>query len=122
MGNDDAFPRSRPRYWAVDRLQDVSGVSGSGRVAYALEFAQPQGVLLVWDTLMATTVDWRPDMKTLVAIHGHNGATEFTDLSGEENSAVRAYVDGLLMSVLASALVTMSTALIHALDARVGAA
>lgn len=60
------------KVYALERDRDVSGISGIGRVAYAIEMSA--GVLLVWDTEWAT-IDWRPDMTVLEAIHGHDGAT-----------------------------------------------
>lgn len=69
------------RYYAVDRDEDVSQVSGTGRIAYAIELADYDvGVLLVWDTKW-TTVDWRPSMAVLEEIHGHNGSTRITPLT-----------------------------------------
>lgn len=92
-----------PRYWALDRLRDVSDVSGTGRVAYAYEFPS-QGVLLVWATNWVT-VDWRPDVETVRAIHGHDGATVLTELSGDPQARARA--DELLTAVLTRAMWTL---------------
>lgn len=69
------FPAAR--LYALDRDRDESGVSGTGRVAYA--FNLPTGVLVVWDA-EKVTLDWRPDMAAVVAIHSHNGATRITPL------------------------------------------
>ncbi len=82
------------RFWALDRDEDVSGISGSGRIAYAIQLAT--GVLLVWDTDWVT-VDWRPDMATLEAIHGHGGATRIVPL--DEDVAARAHALRLLARV-----------------------
>lgn len=66
-----------PKIYKLVRHEDVSGVSGTGLVAWATEY--PNG----W-----TTVSWviKPECPSVViytslndaiSIHGHNGATEF---------------------------------------------
>lgn len=92
--------------WALDRDQDVSGVSGPGRIAYALEAPDASGVLLVWDTDWVT-VDWRPSMRVLEQIHGHNGATRITDVSDEPEARERALT--LLRSVVGPASKTFAS-------------
>lgn len=73
------------RFFALDRDVDVSGVSSSGRVAYAIQL--PAGVLLVWDTFATTgipaTGDWRPNMRAVDLIHGHGGKTRITPLDND---------------------------------------
>jgi hypothetical protein len=94
-------------YYALDRDTDVSGVSDTGRVAYALDFGK--GVLLVWDTQWAT-VDWRRDMATLEQIHGHGGLTRVTPLTGDEGADGRARADELLRAVHQQAAATFAIA------------
>jgi hypothetical protein len=77
------------RFWALDRDEDVSGVSGTGRKAYVIEALDYPGCLLVWDTSWVT-VDWRPSMEVLEAIHGHDGRTRFTPLDDAPEARERA--------------------------------
>jgi hypothetical protein len=56
------------------RTTDVTGVSGTGVVAYGVEF--PDGrVVLRWCTGIDSTVLY-DSITDVVHIHGHNGATE----------------------------------------------
>lgn len=64
-----------PKLYKLVRNVDVSGVSGTGLVAWATEY--PNGM---------TTVAWEGEVKSIVVyhslaeavkIHGHEGATEF---------------------------------------------
>jgi hypothetical protein len=87
VSNDDAETAAL-RYWALDRDHDASGVSGTGRVAYAIELVS--GVLLLWDAGGGHTVDWRPSMAALRAIHGHGGATRLTPLDDDPAARQRA--------------------------------
>lgn len=97
------------RFYALDRDEDISGISGSGRIAYAIDIAGEHGVLLVWDTNWVT-VDWRPDMTVLEAIHGHNGATRITPLEpGVDEAAIERARD-LLRQVRGRAASTLHIA------------
>jgi hypothetical protein len=59
----------------LDRNTDYSGVSGTGVVAEGVEF--PNGkVLIKWLGDRPSLVLWQ-SMDDAVAIHGHNGGTEF---------------------------------------------
>lgn len=90
------------RFYALDRDTDVSGVSGPGRIAYALE--RDTGVLLVWDTDWIT-VDWRPSMQVLGQIHGHNGATRIVPL--DDDCAAQQKAVELLRQVASPAMATL---------------
>lgn len=83
------YPPVGWRFWALDRDDDVSGVSGTGRKAYVIEAVDYPGCLLVWDTDWVT-VDWRPSMEVLTAIHGHGGRTRFTALDDDVEGRERA--------------------------------
>jgi len=96
---------SHVRYYGVDRDIDATGTSGTGRVAYAIEL--PSGALLVWDTQWVT-IDWRPNMATLEAINGHNGATRFTPL--DDDPAARKRAMELLLQANAPAFTTFAEA------------
>ena len=74
-------------YYALDRDVDLSGVSSTGRVAYVI--ASPTGVVVVWNGEWGT-LDWRPTMAAVEAIHGHNGATRITPLADQPDERDRA--------------------------------
>lgn len=65
-------PDSPLRWYALDRLNDVTGISGTGIIAFALVLEH--GVLVFWDTGWQT-MSWFPDMETVLDVHGHNGNT-----------------------------------------------
>lgn len=57
----------------LERDEDVSGVSGTGVVAYGAEF--PDGtIVLRWDTQIRSTVFY-DNVDDLLAIVGHGGRT-----------------------------------------------
>jgi hypothetical protein len=68
-----------PRRFTLCRVQDVSGVSGTGVVAAGVEFADGVCVLR-WMGERASTVVYA-SMADLKAIHGHGGKTrvDWTD-------------------------------------------
>ncbi|WP_045875317.1 hypothetical protein [Pseudofrankia sp. DC12] len=63
----------RVRRFQLERDVDVSGVSGTGAVAYGAQ--SPDGTCVLWwaSGLESTTI--YPNMDTLLAIHGHGGMT-----------------------------------------------
>lgn len=61
------------RRFALDRVEDASGVSGTGVVAEGVEFSDGR-VALRWRTAV-TSVAIYDSMADLVAIHGHEGRT-----------------------------------------------
>jgi hypothetical protein len=70
-------PQSRPtraaRLLHLERDADVSGVSGTGVVAFGCEF--PDGtIVLRWDTQVASTVFYSA-LRDLELIVGHGGRT-----------------------------------------------
>lgn len=65
--------RTEPRLFHLQRDTDVSGVSGSGRVADGVRW--PDGTATVrWRGDRASTVNW-DRVEDAEAIHGHGGAT-----------------------------------------------
>lgn len=61
------------RRFFLQRTVDVTGVSGTGRVADGCEF--PDGMCIVrWRGDFPSTVVW-PSVGALEHIHGHGGAT-----------------------------------------------
>lgn len=73
MTEDDLFKASLPKRFVLMRTQDVSGTSGTGRVADGVEFNDGTAVLR-WNTEKASTAIYA-SVEELGDIHGHNGAT-----------------------------------------------
>ena len=72
------------RLFALNRQQDVTGVSGSGIVAHGVQLADGT-VVLRWMGTYASTVVW-DSLDAAMAIHGHDGKTRVIWLtSGTEN-------------------------------------
>ena len=66
----------RPQTFALDRTTDVSGVSGTGRVADGC--CWPDGTVSIrWRGRHPSIVHWA-DMAAVEDIHGHAGATTIT--------------------------------------------
>lgn len=66
--------KKQPRVFALHRREDASGVSGTGYVAYGVEFHD--GVVAMrWDTATSSTAVYA-SIEELEAIHGHEGRTE----------------------------------------------
>lgn len=69
----DHIDPDRPRLFSLARDQDVTGVSGTGRVADGVLW--PDGTVTVrWRGTRASTVLW-PTLADAEAVHGHGGAT-----------------------------------------------
>ena len=64
----------RPRTFELVRYRDPSGVSGTGVVAEGCEFTDGS-VALRWRGDNPATAVW-PDLDSVLAVHGHQGATE----------------------------------------------
>lgn len=97
-------------FYAVDRDTDVSGVSGTGRVAYAIEF--PTGVTLVWDGKYRT-VDFRDTIEQLRELHGHVGATRVTPLDRPEDEPARQRARELLAAKVSAVVTTFALAVVQ---------
>ncbi len=71
-----------PRVYQLVRKQDISGVSGTGIVAYATEY--PNGMVTVCWVIKPEypSVVLYQSLDAAIAIHGHNGATEFVRIMG----------------------------------------
>lgn len=65
-----------PRPFVLQRNEDVTGVSGTGVVAWGVEF--PDGVVaLRWNSEWPTSVVFHDKgMDAVNSVHGHGGATE----------------------------------------------
>lgn len=59
-------------FW-LSRKKDISGVSGTGVVAEGVQFHDGQCVISWFGQLHSVAV--YPSIETLIAIHGHEGAT-----------------------------------------------
>lgn len=68
-----------PKRFKLNRIEDVSGVSGTGVVAYGVMFSDRTAALRWCSALSSLAV--YTDIDDVVSIHGHNGATvlEFID-------------------------------------------
>lgn len=70
-----------PRPFLLFRTRDVTGLSGTGVVAWGCEW--PDGTAsLRWATEHPSTVAW-PSVDDILAVHGHMGATVIKWLDGE---------------------------------------
>jgi hypothetical protein len=103
--NDVALIRS---WWALDRDADVSGVSGTGRVAYALDLPG-FGTLVLWDTRWKT-VDFRESLAQVAEISGHGGATRLTPLDPDADAAAIERARTMLADVGHRAYATLAVA------------
>jgi hypothetical protein len=68
------------RCFRLIRHHDVSGVSGTGTVAEGVQFTDG-AVALRWYGDYPTTTVW-DNLDSVIAIHGHEGATEVRWLDG----------------------------------------
>jgi hypothetical protein len=64
----------RPRIFELVRYRDLSGISGTGVVAEGCVFTDGS-VALRWRGNNPATAVW-PDLESVLAVHGHHGATE----------------------------------------------
>lgn len=77
-----------PRTFELVRHADVSGVSGTGVVAEGCVFTDGS-VALRWRGDNPATAVW-PDLDSVLAVHGHHGATEVNWLDAMDRTAFRA--------------------------------
>ncbi|TDU87244.1 hypothetical protein EV138_0762 [Kribbella voronezhensis] len=73
----------RPRTFELVRYHDLSGVSGTGVVAEGCVFTDGS-VALRWRGNNPATAVW-PDLESVLAVHGHHGATEVRWLEPERS-------------------------------------
>lgn len=76
-------PIRQPRVFDLYRHRDVTGKSGTGVVACGVEWPDSTAALR-WMTEHQTTVHWDEGVAGILAVHGHDGATELRWLSGGE--------------------------------------
>ena len=77
----------RPRTFELVRFRDLSGVSGTGVVAEGCVFTDGS-VALRWRGNNPATAVW-PDLESVLAVHGHQGATEVQWLEPEDHPTHR---------------------------------
>jgi len=63
----------KPQTFELVRHTDISGVSGTGAVAEGCVFTDGS-VALRWRGANPSTAIW-PDLDSIIAVHGHRGAT-----------------------------------------------
>ncbi len=72
------------RTFYIERLEDVSGVSGTGIVAYGCVFNDGTTVIR-WEGDKASTVVWE-SLEVAEHVHGHGGKTRIV-FTGETEDA-----------------------------------
>ncbi len=77
----------RPRTFELVRFRDLSGVSGTGVVAEGCVFTDGS-VALRWRGNNPATAVW-PDLESVLAVHGHQGATEVQWLEPDPHTTQR---------------------------------
>lgn len=70
-----------PRIFYLNRKEDATGVSGTGRVAEGAQFSDGSCVLR-WLTLVRSTVFYN-SIADVEHIHGHSGLTEVVFENGD---------------------------------------
>jgi 3'-phosphoadenosine 5'-phosphosulfate sulfotransferase (PAPS reductase)/FAD synthetase len=81
------FKRGMARTFTVVRERDISGISGTGVVAFGVQFHDGT-VVMRWSVGKDSTVIWA-DLATAIDVHGHGGATKFYwDDTGAEITGV----------------------------------
>ncbi|HEY0474457.1 MAG TPA: hypothetical protein VGD34_22455 [Kribbella sp.] len=83
----------RPRTFELVRYRDLSGVSGTGVVAEGCVFTDGS-VALRWRGNNPATAVW-PDLDSVLAVHGHQGATEVRWLEQEPEASLGTDLDHL---------------------------
>lgn len=79
-GRPPTPPSPRPRLFELYRHQDVSGVTGTGTVAWGVEWPDKTATLR-WHGEHPATAVW-PNVEEILAVHGHEGATVLRWLDG----------------------------------------
>lgn len=93
-----------PQPFALHRITDVSGVSGTGSVAHGVQFADGQ-VVIRWLGETPSTVVW-DSLDAAVKVHGHDGKTQvvwlaapFSEMGKAEEEAAAAERERLAAQV-----------------------
>lgn len=83
------------RTFSLNRIEDESGISGTGRVAEGVEF-QNGWCALVWLT-KHTSCAFYASISEVEAIHGHNGRTKIVFEPAPPMKGALAYVEEALV-------------------------
>jgi hypothetical protein len=76
------FDNQMPRRFVLDRVEDMTGVSGTGIVAWGVQF--PDGsVAIRWNTKWTSTACYA-SMDHVANVHLHHGATQIVWLDLDE--------------------------------------
>lgn len=79
------------RRFYLERITDVSGVSGTGKIAEGCQFDQTSGdpgwCALVWLT-DKSAMSYYMNIETLESIHGHCGSTRVVWIDDESSNVV----------------------------------
>lgn len=67
-------PKTRMRRFHLKREEDVSGISGTGRVAEGVEFSNGVCALTFLSPLQCA--NFYANIKTVEGVHGHDGKTK----------------------------------------------
>jgi len=81
-----------PRSFLLVRQRDVSGVSGTGTVAEGVEWTDGSASLR-WRGEHAATTFWESGIRAVLAVHGHQGATEVLYVDGDPPQGDRKATD-----------------------------
>lgn len=76
----------RPRRFRLRRYRDISGVSGTGHPAEGVLFSTG-AVALHWTGKHPCTAIW-PDIDSVIAVHGHGGATVVEWIDDEDGNPI----------------------------------
>lgn len=88
-GTTQIFPMQtgvavRMRRFVLDRSEDVTGCSGTGFVAEGVVFSDGTAALR-WLTNLTSTAIYN-NIVELIAIHGHDGATELVWIDDDDDT------------------------------------
>lgn len=67
------------RLFELNRHKDITGISGEGLVAYAVEFTRSKRCAVSWQS-NTPSVAIHSSLRTATAVHGHNGASTFKQI------------------------------------------
>ncbi|WP_242666988.1 hypothetical protein [Frankia casuarinae] len=91
------------RRFQLERDVDVSGVSGTGAVAFGAQ--APDGTCVLWWDSEHDSIGIYPTMETLLAIHGHGGSTRVVYIDAADQT-----VPAVAVGPAASAVPVLSAA------------
>ncbi|SNQ49935.1 conserved hypothetical protein [Frankia canadensis] len=80
-----AMSARQVRRFELEREVDVSGVSGTGLVAFGAQ--APDGTCVLWWHSEHDSIAIYPTMETLLAIHGHGGTTRVVYIDAQAGPA-----------------------------------